>query len=564
MRVTGGGPLDLRGGTSVDRLATAVLAIVAFVAGVWIMHEGRGLNFFYDEWDWLLKRREGLDGLLQPHNGHLSLVPLLVYKLLFATAGVEHYWVYRLVGVLSHLLCVGVFFALVRARLGAVVALAAATVLLWLGAAWQVLLWPFEISYMFSIAAGLGALLALERETRRADTVAAGLVLVSLASSGLGIAVVAGVVVELLVAPAQRIAQRAWVAVAPLTLYATWYMIVLPGSEAKRENAGAVPGYVADAAAGAVAAATGLGQGLGRLLLIALAIAVIVRLLAPGRPPGRLIAVVTIGLVYWGLLALARAQADDPVASRYVYFGAVIVLLIAVYATPRNVRLHIPVLLVLVLAVGMSLVSNLGDLREGSTGLHETTGRLRTALAAVELAGEAVPATTAPEPNAAPQISARAYLRLVEDRGSPIGGPAAVLDDGPASAVAVDVALARVLGVAAVSARAPIGGAPPRIRAVVAGRATVAGSCVRYLPARVGAALDLTFDAGSSIVLRDVTAPAQLRLRRMTEAFSPGPLAFVKKGAVVKVATPTDGNRRRWVLRVSPAGALRACSGSAG
>lgn len=549
-----------RDGASVDRAAIAALVCLAVVLGGWIMYEGRGLIFFFDSWDFLLYRHDGLDGLFDPHNGHFSLVPVVVFKLLFATVGLEPYWVYRLAGVLAHVLCVGLLFTLVCRRQGSGMALAAAAVLLALGAAWQVILWPFEISFMVSIAAGLGALLALDSRSRRGNVVAAALVLVALSSSGLGLAVVAGVLAELLVSPSRR--RRLVVAIAPLAVYAVWYLAQSPDSDAKIGNLDAVPGYVADAAAGAVGAVSGLGVEWGRVLLALGAMVVIARLAVPGRVPARLVGLLAMGSAYWALIAVARADLDEPLASRYVYFGAVIVLLVAAEAV-RRVKLAPRGWMLLAAAVGASMLSNLGDLRAGANGLRGETNKLRAALAAVELAGDAVPATTRPEATAAPQITAGPYRELVADLGSPIGGPANVLDDGGLTPVAVDSALVRVLGVGVAPGDGASGGEPPSVVAAINGRARVRGSCLHYTPVEPGAALDVRLGAGRSIVLRDVRAPAQLRLRRMAADFASEPLGTVDVGAAVTVATPPDAIARPWVLRISPAGPLRACAGAA-
>ena len=75
-----------------------LIALVAMmvVASAVILAKGRGLTFSYDEWDWIVGRIPWrTDVLLTPHNGHLSLVPLLIFKVLFVTVGLKAYWVYR-------------------------------------------------------------------------------------------------------------------------------------------------------------------------------------------------------------------------------------------------------------------------------------------------------------------------------------------------------------------------------------------------------------------------------------------------------------------------------------
>ena len=166
-----------------------MLAVTAAV----ILHETRGTTLWTDEWTWALDRRnDGLGTLLEPHNGHFSLVPLLLYRALFATVGIDDYVPYRVMVVIGHLGCAGLLFAYARRRIGPLAALLPTAVLLMLGPAWQNFLWPFQIAWLISLAAGLGALLALDRGDRRGDAVACALLALALASSGIGIAIARG------------------------------------------------------------------------------------------------------------------------------------------------------------------------------------------------------------------------------------------------------------------------------------------------------------------------------------------------------------------------------------
>ena len=82
----------------------ALLAGLMVGAAALILVKGRGLIFFYDEWAWVMRRRGWSVGtFLEPHNEHLSLVPVTIFKVLFVTVGLSHYWVYRLVGVAFHI-----------------------------------------------------------------------------------------------------------------------------------------------------------------------------------------------------------------------------------------------------------------------------------------------------------------------------------------------------------------------------------------------------------------------------------------------------------------------------
>ena len=101
-------------------------------------------------------------------------MPVLVYKLLFSTVGIDSYLPYRVLGLAMHCGVVVLLFSYARRRVGDVLALAAAAAILLLGTAWQDVLWPFQIGFLGSLAAGIGALLALDREDRRGDVAGRG------------------------------------------------------------------------------------------------------------------------------------------------------------------------------------------------------------------------------------------------------------------------------------------------------------------------------------------------------------------------------------------------------
>src|SRR5438445_181195 len=164
-------------------------------AAVLLAHDTRGTTFFQDEWRWILERRgNSLATFLDPHNQHLSLIPVTIYKLLFATVGLRHYWPYRAVVTAAHLACVPLVFVYARPRVGAYLALLAAALILFFGPGWQDILWPFQMAWLIAVAAGVGALLLLDRRDRAGDIGACALLGVALASAGPGLAVAVGLV----------------------------------------------------------------------------------------------------------------------------------------------------------------------------------------------------------------------------------------------------------------------------------------------------------------------------------------------------------------------------------
>ena len=161
------------------------LAVLTGAAVLLVLYETRGTIFWYDEWQWITERRDfTASTFLEPHNQHLSLVPVAVYRFMLETVGIDQYWPYRLLLVVALAASGSAIFLYARPRVGPVLALAATALILFLGPGAQNILWPFQIGWLISVAAGIGALLALDRHSRRADVGAALLLGVSLASSG--------------------------------------------------------------------------------------------------------------------------------------------------------------------------------------------------------------------------------------------------------------------------------------------------------------------------------------------------------------------------------------------
>src|SRR2546430_385943 len=77
-----------------DRAPWLALAALLLISALVLYHETRGTTLWFDEWEWALNRRGGsLATLLRPHNEHLSLVPVVIYKLRIAIGlAVEVLW----------------------------------------------------------------------------------------------------------------------------------------------------------------------------------------------------------------------------------------------------------------------------------------------------------------------------------------------------------------------------------------------------------------------------------------------------------------------------------------
>src|ERR1700754_3835259 len=180
-----------------DPANAAAVALLA-VGGLFLLYASRHVGFFTDEWNFIDGRNDlSADALLTSHNGHMTLIPVGIYHLLWSLFGIDSYLPYRAALIALHVAACSALFVLARRRVGAAAALVPMTLLLFLGAAYEDLLWAFQMTLVGSAAFGLLALVALDRDRPRADVAAAVLLFCSVACSGVGVAFLAGAAVEL-------------------------------------------------------------------------------------------------------------------------------------------------------------------------------------------------------------------------------------------------------------------------------------------------------------------------------------------------------------------------------
>jgi hypothetical protein len=552
----------------------ALAALIVAAAAI-LVYESRGTTFWYDEWYWMLERREsGLDTFLEPHNEHFSLVPVAIYKLLFAIAGTDDYTPYRLVAIAAHLLVVVLVFVYARRRVGGVPALLAAALIALLGPAWQNIVWGFQVGWLSSLAAGVGALLLLDRSDRAGDVAACVMVGIALASSALGVPIALGVAVDVLWA--RRRWRDAWIVLAPLALYGLWW-IGYSDTDIVRHAIVLTPAFVANAAAGALAALAGLSGldvpaegsslGWGRPLALA-ALALVVWRLAALRPvPARVLALLTILLSFWLLTGLGRAVISSPDVSRYLYVGGLfIVLLVAELA--RGVSVSMRMALLLAVAVAAAIVSNVGVLRDAGRYLRSEADRSRAALGAVELARpgvapEHVAVGVAGYPFAV--IQAGPYLETADDLGSPAASPAEIAVAPEEARMVADAELVRIHGIALRREAEPLlADEPPEVNAVTGGSLSVRGACLgfrqaAFTPSGAKAELALTLPDGG-VLVRTGDAPAAVKLRRFAQSYASPPIGTLSASTSAALRIRPDRAPQPWHLSLAPRGPVTVCA----
>ena len=166
----------------------------------------------------------------------------------------------------------------------------------------------------------------------------------------------------------------------------------------------------------------------GRPLLLAAAAVLIWRLAATRPVPARVFALLAMAVSFWVLGGVQRAEISAPDASRYLYVGALFVLLLAVELA-RSVTVSRGIAALLVMLTGAVVVANLGDLRAGARNLRAQALIARADLGALELAREQIPpgyrAVSFPGIPFV-QIDAAHYFSAVKALGSPAASPAEI------------------------------------------------------------------------------------------------------------------------------------------
>jgi hypothetical protein len=549
----------------VKRNAPLVLLAIALPASVGVLlWLTRDMTFLQDTWDLLMNRRDPtVDALLNPHNEHIVLIPTLLEQLLLRAFGMSdatpEYVLQSTVLAASG----GLFFVYVRRRVGDWLALFATLLLLFLGPAWEVLLWPFEISFAGSVLFGLAMLLALERGDRRGDIAACVFLLLSFGFSSVAIPFAAAAAVDIFQKRRIHGLARAYVVLVPVALFGLWYLGW--GSEAESHlslrNVMTSPRFVLDSAAVAAAALVGLGESAlagpvdpswGRPLLIAAAVALGYRFLRGRKIPPGLWPIAAAAATNWFLTAFNASAGRAPVSSRYQYMGAVLILLLLANLL-QGERLSRRAVAIGAVLTAMVLSVNLILLRDGRDTLMIQSVYTQSDLAGIEIAKRTVApdfwldSVVAGTPTLV-NVQADKYLAAVEEYGSPAYTPdelAAAPDYGRKQA---DIVLSQALPLGTLTR---LGAFDPR----GGGK-----SCVTLPAGSLTPESELRISAGLTRIELAPGPRAEFSLRRFATGEFPVPTEGAPGNSVTELRVPRDAAPRYpWYLHVDASQAARVC-----
>lgn len=560
-------PFDL------DRIAPAALGLTVLASGVLLYHLTRGSSFWGDDWVWITTRRANtVHNYLSPYDGHLSVLPLVIYRVMFAAFGIDSYAPYRALVIVLSLVVGLLVFEYARPRVGPFLAMLVTALVLFVGPGWQDTMWTFQIGWELALGLGIGALIMLDRRTRAADIAACVLTFASICSTSFGVAFAVGIAVD--VALTRRRWRAAWIPGIPLALYAIWALHYHPTGINWSEIT-LVPGNLVQTFAGGLAGIVGLsgatpldpvGTNLtfGVPLLVVLAV-LSVRSVVAGRFSVRAGALLVLLIVFSALTTLGRAF-ETPLVSRYIYPDCVLIALFAVELArgARPSRLVHAGLAVLAL---MAVTANVGVLRAGGAYLRQVGASTNADVAALDLGRGSIPpgyiATQLPDyPFVA--ITAGSYFAAKDALGTPADS---IAELAHAPATARTVADNELIGERAIvlgpglSPAAP-GGTAPGVASAANGSATRSGACAQFNPASA-----LAPGTTSSVVL--TLAPGAVRVTSQAAAvtvaaqrFGPtaATLGTIGPGRSAIVLVRRDAAPNPWQLSLDSGAAVRVCT----
>jgi hypothetical protein len=427
---------------------------------------GRRLWFFSDDWNIFADYHSG--NLLEPFNGHLSLLPAGLYQAAFHTVGVGSYLPYRVLGLAA----LGVLaFQVARystARMGMLGAAVAVVAVMWNSAGTTNVMFPFLMNFSLPIAALLAMWWHLDALPHGGGTAPAEAdhdpasggkrseapaevrhlaaigvwAAVALATSGLGVVAIGAIALEFLL---RRSPGRLWTALAvPTSVWFIWWLGHRSANQVSTDPAEVLPYFLRMLWGGTTSIAAGWAPG-GILLAAGLVALVGTGAARSRRLDPRVASALAAAVAFAGLTALTRQDTVPEIPPDELRYGWTIgayLVFAAVAAVPtlagrspmrtwreplQSGRRPAPaagaaaVVCFAVLALGAAVL--LRDMGNWTDTVADAAPGLRSNAYAVEAAGaDRVDPDAIIRPLSFVPVTAGAYLDAVADVGSPLAG----------------------------------------------------------------------------------------------------------------------------------------------
>lgn len=319
-----------------DWIYRIVLVVGAVALVIWNSH----MFWWYDDWDVLTPSysvaHHGLGALLQGSGPQWTTLPLAVWRGLMSTVGLRHYLPFALPLIAAHLAVVQLSRRQLRGLgVSPPVAALLPLILLFLAAAYADLFWAFMLTFVGSVAFGLGAATLANRPELPPGRLllVALLCVLSVMCSSAGVPFTVAVTLLVLL---RHGAVKALGALVPATVAfgAWWVAYGNAGSYLPCQGAPSQPGRIPGIFARSVEKTlSGLGSVTGSSVVV-LAVALVGLVgIARNRDSVRSygawpVAAAVSAAILYALIAIERSclLSENGRAPRYAYFGAVLVM----------------------------------------------------------------------------------------------------------------------------------------------------------------------------------------------------------------------------------------------
>jgi hypothetical protein len=277
----------------------------------------------------------------------------------------------------------------------------------------------------------------------------------------------------------------------------------------------------------------------------------------PKQTPCGLVSCIAFLAVFWGLTGLARAVVNEPAASRYIYAGALGLLLVCVECV-HGLQIRPGPLLVAAASTLVAIGAGQQDLRAGASGLTQTATYVRAELTALEMARFAP--SYQPDPVRMPQVTAGPYLAAVAELGSPALPRQALRRQPEGVRQAVDAVLVPSLLIERRTGPETVGIGSP-VWTAAHGVARNDGSCVTFDAYRGESPPVLSIVVPPfGVSVHALTEPSSVRFRRYADAARGSPAISVNAGSAVAIKPRSDTDSPPWRAEVTTEARVVACT----
>jgi hypothetical protein len=533
-----------------------LLALVCAAGGLLVVVLQSQLTFFNDDWYFLLQRpglesHGGLDTVLAPHNGNIVVLQAVMYKALVAAFGLGSYLPFGFITGLMVAALGVLVFVLVEERLGSVVGLAAAAVVVFMGPAWEALLFFAAGSHPGAMTLGVAALLALESDrTARNATACALLVCATL----LFTAAIPFIVGSAIVVAIRRRPVQLWIPAVPTAVFVLWWALFghRQSSGISAAHIAHLPRYLFDAVSGGLASATGLvhaslpaAVSSGHVLTVVAVLCLVWWLLRGGRPTPWSLVFAGTALAFWLLTGASAIPGRSATASRYQLTSAVLLILLAAELL-RGLHIGRAGLALLAAVTVLVVASNLAALRRGFDFMRVESQTAEVDLGALELARAVAPpslwftASVAHDPYLSGVTAGRYFAETAAHGSPPYYAPEQIASSTLSQRQAADSVLATAFGVA--------------VRPGQAGRS---GSRCVLLTAGVGVAHagpPVALSAGGALLKNLTSVPLVIGVSHFAPSQRPVYIGFLAARGTTRVVIPTESASIDWRLSLTTGG----------